>query len=48
LTKENKVSRAAYALEEIDGATLGAAAADGVVRFNDMFDCVNVDEKWFY
>jgi hypothetical protein len=35
LTEENKVSRVAYALEEIDGATLGAAAADGVVRFKD-------------
>ena len=33
LTEENKASRGAYALEEIDGATLGGAAADGVVRF---------------
>jgi hypothetical protein len=48
LTEENKISRVAYALEEIDGATLGAAAADGVVRFKDMFDRVDVDEKWFY
>jgi hypothetical protein len=48
LTEENKkVSRVAYALEEIDGATLGAVAADGVMRFKDMFDCVDVDGKWF-
>jgi hypothetical protein len=33
LTEENKVSRVAYALEEIDGAAHGAAAADGVRRF---------------
>jgi hypothetical protein len=45
LTEENKVSRVAYALEEIDGATLGGA---GVATFKDMFDCVDVDEKWFY
>jgi hypothetical protein len=43
LTEENKVSRVAYALDEIDGATLG-----GVVRFKDMFDRVDIDEKWFY
>jgi hypothetical protein len=48
LTEENKVSRVACALEEIDRATLGAAAADGVVRFQDMFDGVDVDEKRFY
>jgi hypothetical protein len=47
-SEENKVSRVAYAFEEIDGATLGAAAADGVVRFKDMFDHVDADEKWFY
>ena len=43
LTEQNKVSRVAYALEEIDGATLG-----GVVQFKDMFDRVDIDEKWFY
>jgi hypothetical protein len=48
LTEENKVSRVAYALEEMNGATLGAAAADGVMRFKEMFDCVDVDEKLFY
>jgi hypothetical protein len=45
LTEENKVSRVAYAMEEIDGATLGGA---GVATFKDMFDRVDVDEKWFY
>jgi hypothetical protein len=48
LTEENKVSRVAYALEEIDGTTLGAAIEDGVVRFKDMFDHVDANEKWFY
>jgi hypothetical protein len=27
---------------------VAAAAADGAVRFKDMFDGVDVDEKWFY
>jgi hypothetical protein len=48
LTDKNKVLRVACALEEIDGAALGAVAADGVVTFKDMFDCVDVDEQWFY
>jgi hypothetical protein len=45
LTEENKVSRVAYALEEIDRATIGGA---GVATFKDIFDYVDVDEKWFY
>jgi hypothetical protein len=48
LIDKNKVSGVAYALAEIDGATLGAAAADGVARFMDMFDCVDIDKKGFY
>ena len=45
LTEENKVSRVAYCLEEIDGATL---TGGGEVRYKDMFDRVDIDEKWFY
>jgi hypothetical protein len=48
LTEETRVARVAYALEEIDGATVNGAAADGVVRFKNMYDCVDVNEKWFY
>jgi hypothetical protein len=45
LTEENKVSRVAYALEEIDAATL---VGGGVAMFKDMYDRVDIDEKWFY
>lgn len=45
LTEENKVSRVAYALEEINGATL---VGGGVPMFKDMYDRVDIDEKWFY
>ena len=41
----------AYALDEVDGAThVGgvATAEDRVIRFKDMFDRVDIDEKWFY
>jgi hypothetical protein len=46
LTEENKVARVAYALDEIDVATL--VGGGGVVQFKDMYDRVDVDEKWFY
>jgi hypothetical protein len=46
LTEENKVARVAYALEEVDGATVGGDGGD--VTFKDMFDRVDIDEKWFY
>ena len=45
LTEENKVSRVAYALEEINAATL---VGGGVAMFKDMYDRVDIDEKWFY
>jgi hypothetical protein len=45
LTEENKVSRVAYCLDEIDGATV---TGGGEVRFKGMFDRVDIDEKWFY
>jgi hypothetical protein len=45
LTEENKVARVAYCLEEIDGATVVGA---GPVHYKDMFDRVDIDEKWFY
>jgi len=45
LTEENKVSRVAYCLEEIDGATV---VAGGEVLYKDMYDRVDIDEKWFY
>ena len=46
LTEENKVARVAYALDEIDMATL--VGGGGVVQFKDMYDRVDIDEKWFY
>ena len=45
LTEENKVARVAYCLEEIDGATVVGV---GPPHFKDMFDRVDIDEKWFY
>ena len=45
LTEENKVSRVAYCLDEIDGTTVTGGAE---VRYKDMFDRVDIDEKWFY
>lgn len=51
LTEENKVARIIYALDEVDGAThVGGVgtAGDGIVRFKDMFDRVDIDEKWFF
>jgi hypothetical protein len=45
LTEENMVSRVAYCLDEIDGAT---ATGGEEVRYKNMFDHVNIDEKWFY
>jgi hypothetical protein len=47
LTEENMVARVSYALDEVDGVTLGAC--DGVVaQFKNMYDHVDIDEKWFY
>ena len=40
LTEENKVSRVAYCLEEIDGATV---VGGGEVHYKDMFDRVDDD-----
>jgi hypothetical protein len=45
LTEENQVARVAYCLEEIDGATV---FGEGPVHYKDMFDWVDIDEKWFY
>jgi hypothetical protein len=46
LTEENKVARVRYALDEVDGATLGG---DGVVaQFKNMYNHVDIDKKWFY
>jgi hypothetical protein len=44
LTEENKVARVSYALDEVDGATLGG---DGVVaQFKNMYNRVDINEKW--
>jgi hypothetical protein len=45
LTEENKVARVAYCLEEIDGATV---VGQGPVHYKDMFNWVDINEKWFY
>jgi hypothetical protein len=45
LTEENMVSRVAYCLDEIDGA---AVTGGEEVRYKNMFDRVDIDEKWFY
>jgi hypothetical protein len=45
LTEENKIAHFAYALEEVFPQ---GGQHDGQVRFKDMFDCVDIDEKWFY
>jgi hypothetical protein len=45
LTEENKVARVAYCLEEIDGATV---VAGGPIHHKDMFDHVDIDQKWIY
>ena len=42
LTEENKVSRVAYCLDKIDGATVTGGEE---VRYKDMFDRVDINEK---
>jgi hypothetical protein len=44
LTEENKAACFAYAVEEV----FPQAGHDGQIRFKDMFDQVDIDEKWFY
>ena len=43
LSDENKVARVAYCLEEVN-----PVAVDGIYYYKDLFNLVNVDEKWFY
>ncbi len=46
LTEENKLARLLHALEEVD---LGTVDRDNETGFyKDFYDCVDVDEKWFY
>lgn len=40
LTEEHMLARVDYALEQRDPDNLG--------RYKDMYDCVHVDEKWFF
>jgi hypothetical protein len=44
LTEENKVSRVMFCLEE----AMPVVADDGSVYYKNLFDRVDVDEKWFY
>ena len=49
LTEENKVARVAYALDEVDGATLvGGGGGGGVAQFKNMYDPVDINERGFY
>ena len=45
LTDENKAARFAYALEEVYPVV---GQHDGELRFKNMYDRVDIDEKWFY
>ena len=40
LTEWNKCSWLLYALDAID--------PNKTTKFRDMYDCIHVDEKWFY
>ena len=43
LTEENKVARVLYALDEVY-----PVARDGRYNYKDLYNCVDVDEKWFH
>jgi hypothetical protein len=44
LTEQHMAARFAYALDEVHPVQ----GPDGCYRFKDMYDRVDVDEKWFY
>ena len=46
LTEENKIARLIHALEEVNMGTLDEEKL--TAQFKDMYDRVDIDEKWFY